>query len=432
VAHDGARLNLGGRRGGALTAVAAALVLPVAACSGSSGGGSGSTGGPAQLSMWTRAASSVPGKAFVDGYNASHSTKVRLTVIPDTSYQTKVATAAGSNSLPDLVSSDVIYMPNYTTKHLFVDITGKVNALPFKDNLAPSHLKLSTVDGKIYGVPHIVDGSAMIYNKDLFTKAGLNPAKPPRSYQQVVDDAKKITTLGGGVYGFFFAGNCPGCLAYTTMPSVWGSGGTVMNDKGTTSTLDTPQIKDMLGMYRQIWADKSAPQASRDETGATWGNAFESGKIGMAPLGSGFVQALDKVPGLHYGVAPMPTKDGHGPSTFVGGDVIGIAASSKHVDAAWDFIKYTLSDKAQASVLGKSGAIPVRTDLAAVAKNPATKAIASLIKTGQTPYSLRYGEVFNDPNGPWLAMFRQAIFKADVPGATTTAQQAADKALSAK
>jgi len=432
VAHDWARQTLGGRRRTAAAAVAAALVLPLAACSGSSGSGSGSTDSTTELTMWTRAASSVPGQAFVDGYNATHPTKVKLTVLPNDSYQTKVATAAGSHSLPDLVSSDVIYMPNYTTKNLFTDITDRVNALPFKDTLAPSHIKLSTVDGKIYGVPHIVDGSAMIYNKDLFTKAGLDPASPPRSYQQVVEAAKKITALGGGVSGFFFAGNCPGCLAYTTMPSVWGSGGTVMDDKGTKSTLDTPQVKDMLDMYRQIWVDQSAPQASRNETGATWGNAFESGKIGMAPLGSGFVQALDKVSGLQYGVAPMPTKDGSGPSTFVGGDVIGIAAGSKNVDAAWDFIKYTLSDQAQADVLGKSGAIPVRTDLAAAASNPATKAIAALIKTGQTPYSLRYGEVFNDPNGPWLAMFRQAIFNADVPGATATAQQAADKALSAK
>jgi multiple sugar transport system substrate-binding protein len=67
--------------------------------------------------------------------------------------------------------------------------------------------------------------------------------------------------------------------------------------------------------------------------------------------------------GMDIGVAPIPGPDG-GESTFVGGDVVGVSSTSKHADAAWNFVAWTLSDEAQVEVLAKNKDVVARTDLA--------------------------------------------------------------------
>ena len=102
------------------------------------------------------------------------------------------------------------------------------------------------------------------------------------------------------------------------------------------------------------------------------------------------------------GVAPIPGLDG-GESSFVGGDVLGIAATSKHTSAAWNFIAWTLSDEAQVKVAAKAGYIPSRSDLADnqyAQKDPRLVTFNKLVGKGQTPATVNFGPTYNDPNGP--------------------------------
>src|SRR5262249_26525011 len=137
------------------------------------------------ITMWTRSSTATFTQTLVDAYNASHKNKVRLTIFPADSYQQKVGTAAGARQLPDVLASDVVYAPNYAAKGVFLDITDRVDQLPFKADLAPSHMKAATHDGKIYAVPHDIDLSALFYNKVLFTRAGLDPNQPPTTMTEV-------------------------------------------------------------------------------------------------------------------------------------------------------------------------------------------------------------------------------------------------------
>ena len=245
-----------------------------------------------KVKLWVRSAIGNFSTNLVKAYNASHKNQVELTVIPNDVYVQRVGAAAGSNTLPDMLASDVVFFPNFATKHVFTDITSRVNALPFKDALAQAHIKAASLDDKIYGVPSSVDGSALFWNKDLFRRAGLDPDKPPATYQEVIDDAKKITKLGKGVYGYHFGGNCGGCSVYTMFPRVWASGGAPKSDDGRTAELPSQQWRDVLGMYHQIWADGSAAPQSKDENGNTWAATFGSGKIGISPLGSGLINVV--------------------------------------------------------------------------------------------------------------------------------------------
>src|SRR3954452_19761654 len=155
------------RWGRAAAAVAGVLVL--AACqSGPSGAAAGDTASVddgTTITMWTRSPTATFSQTLVDAYNAGHKNKVKLTVFPADSYQQKVGTAAGARQLPDVLASDVVYAPNYAAKGVFLDITDRVNQLPFKASLAPAHMKAATHDGKDYAVPHDMDLSAMFYNK---------------------------------------------------------------------------------------------------------------------------------------------------------------------------------------------------------------------------------------------------------------------------
>lgn len=371
-----------------------------------------------ELTMWTRSPTAAFSQALIDAYNAGHQNKVKLTVIPADSYQQKVGTAAGSKQLPDVLATDVVYAPNYASKGVFQDLTARVGALSFKSALAPAHLKAATYDGKVFGVPHDIDLSALFYNKKLFTKAGLDPAEPPATMAEVYADAKKIDALPG-VDGYFFGGSCPGCMLFTTWPMIWASGQTVINEAGTASTVDNDAAAQVYALYRKMYAEHLVPAAVKNETGPTWVQPFTEGKIGIQPMGGTTLQTMKEGADLEVGIAPIPGLTG-GSSSFVGGDVVGISANSKHTAAAWDFISWTLSEPAQIEVVAKNKNITVRSDLAQntyAAKDPRLTTLNKLAAEGQTPISVNFGKTYNDPNGPWTATVSDAVFGAGDPAA---------------
>lgn len=424
----------------ALTAAAGVAAALLVGCQGeSSSGGGGAGGGTAAkddgttLTLWTRAPTQGFTQVLVDAYNSSHQNKVKLTAFPADSYQQKVATAAGAKQLPDILASDVVYTPNYASKGLYLDITSRVDTLPFKDKLAPSHVQVATFDGKTFGVPHDIDLSALFYNKVLFRKAGLDPDKAPTTMLEVYDAAAKISKLGGGVSGYFFGGSCPGCMLFTTWPMIWAAGGTVIDDAGKKSTMDTEQAAAVYSLYRKMVTERIVPNAVRSETGPTWIQAFGEGKVGLQPLGATALAGFKEGADLEIGVAPIPGMNG-GKSSFIGGDVVGITSTSTHADQAWDFVSWTLSDQAQVEVVAKGKNITVRSDLASnkyAAQDPRLVTFNELSTQGQTPNSVNFGQTYNDPNGPWTSAVFDALFGTDdVPTALSKHNGAITDSLS--
>ncbi|MFH8467080.1 ABC transporter substrate-binding protein [Streptomyces sp. NPDC017991] len=413
-----------GRRRRRLTVALALLTAAslVTACGsgdddsdGAGGGGAGAgdargTDDGASLTMWTRAATRPQSEALVEAYNASHENKVELTVVPTDDYQAKVGAAAGSKDLPDLFASDVVFVPNYTSSGLFADLTERIDALPFADDLAPSHIKAGTYEDRKYVVPHTLDLSVLFYNKDLYRKAQLDPEKPPADLAEWDRQARAVDKLGGGVDGTFFGGNCGGCGVFTWWPSIWAAGDEVLNKEGTGATLDSATAKQVYATYRDWVRDDIVAPGARDETGTTWTGVFPKGKVGVMPMPSTTLGLMPE--DLDLGVAPIPGPDGGG-STFVGGDAIGISATSKSTDQAWNFLAWSLDDKAQIDVVAAHKDVVARTDLASnkhSRTDPRLVTINHLVADGRTPYALKFGQTFNDPNGPWLTLMRDAVF----------------------
>jgi multiple sugar transport system substrate-binding protein len=391
------------------------LALTAAAC-GSGGGSGGSTqpaNGPVTITMWTRAATQTQSERLVAAYNKSHKNQVKLTVIPTDNYQPRIAAAAGAKQLPDVFAADVIFVPNYTSQGLFMDVSERIAALPYKAGLAPSHMKLGTLDGRQYTLPHTLDLSVWFWNKDLYAKAGLDPEKGPKTLKEFAEQATTIQDkLGkdGKVHGTFFGGNCGGCYVFTFWPSVWAAGAQVMNAEGTTSLNDQPAMTEVFKIYHDLYAKKATGPTAKEEQGPTWTGFFPKGEIGVMPMPSTTLGLMPK--DMKIGVTPIAGPDG-GESTFVGGDSVGISATSKNADAAWEFLSWTVSDDAQVEVMAKNKDVLARTDLASnkySSEDPRVVLINSLVAKGQTPFALRFGQTFNDPQGPWLRLAREAVF----------------------
>ncbi len=400
----------------------------LAACGSDSDDGDSATDGGAvsaegvddgtTLQLWTRAPLEKQANLLVDAYNSSHKNQVKLTIVPNDDYVTKVGAAAGNNGLPDLFAADIVYVPNWTAQGLYQDMTDQISQLPFKDEINQGHLDAGTVDGKEYVLPFVLDLSVIFYNQDLYQKAGLDPAKGPTNLKEFAEQAKKVAEYGKGkgVYGSYFGGNCGGCGVFTWFPMVWAAGEEVMNDDGTESLLNSDTAKSVYSMWADLNQAGAIAPGAKEETGATWVAAFQEGKVGVMPYPATLLSTADET--VKTGVVPIPGPDG-GESTFVGGDGIGISKDSKKTDQAWNFLAWMMSEDAQVGVLAKDGDVVSRSDLANneySSKDPRVQLINEVAAKGKTPVAENFQEAFNASNSPWITMFRKAIY--DNNGAT--------------
>jgi multiple sugar transport system substrate-binding protein len=382
-----------------------------------------------RITLWSRSQNDLK---FAELYNQTHKNQVEVTVVPGDTFLQKVGSAAGSGSLPDVLVSDVVYGINYATQGVYADITDRIAALPMKDSLVKAHLDAVTVDGKIYGVPHFVDVSMIFYNKDLFQKAGLDANAFPQSFEELYKAAAAIHALGPDIYGFALQ-NSPGGWAYQGMPSLTASGEPPLKDGGKVANLASPAMKKMLTFYKRMLDEGiMSPTTRSDLDAGTWPLMLD-GKAGMGWAGNWFGGAFGSKTKVNWGVAPWPAIGGGAVGGFVGGDIVGITASSSKQDAAWDYIQWTLSDEAQEKVLGANGLLPDRTDLAnnpVWAKLPDWDKMLEAIKNGYTPSSLPYGEIFNVPTGPWFRGIEAVLYEgADVDEALKSMQDEAQSII---
>jgi multiple sugar transport system substrate-binding protein len=365
------------------------------------------------ITMWSRAATETRVQALVDAYNATHQNQVDLRLVPTDEYVGVVGNAAVANELPDLFSADVVFMPNWTSQGLFADLTERIDAMPGIENVGPAHIVASSWEGKKYGLPFIIDLSVWMYNKALFAEAGLDPEAPPTTLAGFADAARAVQALGkDGIYGTYFGGNCGGCNVFTWWPISWADGAAVMNPEGTEAMLDSDTMKEIYRTFGALWDEGVVHPNSIQETGPTWTQPFPAGQIGIMPMPAS-LQETEGMPLDNLGVTAIAGVNG-GQSTFVGGDSIGVSKDSQKVDQAWNFITWMLGDYAQVEVIAKQGNVVARTDLADnqySSADPRLVLFNEVAGVGETPFALHFNAAFNDPQSPWIQLFRAAVFE---------------------
>jgi len=365
------------------------------------------------FTMWARTDDSNFLPKLVEAFNKSDSShKVELQLVPTAELVQKYAVASAGGSAPDALSLDLIYTPSFAASGQLKDITDLAKSLPYYGNLSPAHLSVGVYNGKTYGLPFSSDASVLIWNKDLFKQAGLDPKKGPTNWAEIRSDAEKVNALGKDIKGFYFSGNCGGCNIFTFTPLIWASGGDIFSADGKKATLNTPQMRDAIAFFQGMVKDGLVPSGAQTDTGPNFFAAFASGKVGLSPSGAFAIGALNvQYPNLHYGVTYLPGKTG-GWSSFAGGDNFVVSKDSKKLEAITAFLNYVYSVDGQ-TLMAKLGSLPVRSDVAKEALkglDERYQIAADAMAHGRTPYTVVFNDLINSGNGPWITTLNKAFF----------------------
>lgn len=371
------------------------------------------------MEMWERSGGNAPMvDELVRAWNeAEPSRPINLTYIEHTEMVPKLAQAIASGDVPDLMGLDLIYGPQFTSTGQLEDITDLISDDADLTTASPGHLAVASWDDRLFGVPLYADVSLLLWNKDLFREAGLDPETPPTNLQEIHDMAAAITELGEGKYGYYLPGNCAGCNIFTFGPLLWASGATIEPGACGDESLVGDQIAPVLEWARQMHQEGLIDPAAQSETGATFGEVFGSGNVGIMGTGN-FNVALAKQqnPDLDLGVALLPGLESGQVASFAGGDIVTIPKGSQRIDDAIDFMRFILSDEVQVQSYSKLGNMTTRSDMA---ENEYTNVdedvadTAQAIPVSQTPFTLKFFELINSPQGPWLQMLQRVYYSDD-------------------
>jgi multiple sugar transport system substrate-binding protein len=375
-------------------------------------------------SIWVRADGSNFMPRIVDAFNKGRTDQIKLSIIPNAEIIPKYGAAAAGGTAPEALSLDLIYTPAFAAAGQLEDITDWAKSLPYFDSLSPAHVKTGTYKGRIYGLPFSADSSVLIWNKKLFAQAGLDPEKGPKTWAEIETDAAKVNALGGDIKGFYFSGNCGGCNIFTFTPLIWASGGDILSEDGSKATLDSPQLRGAIDLYRRMVKQKFVPAGAQTDTGSNFFAAFATGKIGINPSGAFAIGALNtQYKDIDYGITFLPGKDG-GWSSFTGGDNFVVTRGTTKLPIVKAFLDFAYSLEGQ-TLLAKYGSLPVRGDIAKDALkdlDPRYLVAAEAMSKGKTPYSVVFNDLINSANGPWTQMVNEVFFGSDVDGAIANAQ----------
>jgi multiple sugar transport system substrate-binding protein len=339
---------------------------------------------------------------------------IELTYIPHAEMVPKLAQAIAAGDPPDLMGLDLIYGPQFEAAGQLVDITDLIGDDPNLKTASPGHMMVSTYEDRLYGVPLYADVSALFWNKDLFRAAGLDPEDPPESLAEIAEYAAKITALGDGVYGYYLAGSCAGCNIFTVGPLMWASGAKIEPADADDEPLVGDGIAQVLEWARQMHLDGNINPANRSETGETFHLQFGSGKVGMMGTGNfNITLAMEQNPDMDFGVTTLPGVEPGSAASFAGGDIVVIPKGSDRVDDAIAFMKWLLSDETQIEGYAAMLNMTTRTDMSDneyFQANEDVQDVSKAIAVAQTPYTLKFFELINSPQGPWLQMLQRAYY----------------------
>jgi multiple sugar transport system substrate-binding protein len=169
----------------------------------------------------------------------------------------------------------------------------------------PTFLENAQVDGTTYGLPWIASSRALFVNDALLEEAG---AEVPATWDELLESAKKVSKLGGGVAGYGMPLGSEEAQAEAGV-WLWGGGGTFGDAEAI--TIDTPENLEGAEFIKKM-IDEGATQADAGASDRSpLFDIFVQGKLGMqVGLPPSVGQIASDNPELEYSIHPIPTKDG--------------------------------------------------------------------------------------------------------------------------
>ena len=216
------------------------------------------------------------------------------------------------------------------------------------DDFLEGFMEDSYVDGKIYSIPFQRSTMVVFYNKDAFAEVGLDPEKPPKSWNELVEYSQKLVKKdAAGNYERYGVG-----IALNSGSAQWAftgfalqnsvDGRNLASEDGKKAYFDTPENAEAL----QFWVDLQNKYDVMQKGIVQWTDLpgqFLAGKVAMIYHTTGNLANISKNATFKFGTAFMPGNKRMGAPTGGGNFYITEGIAPERQQAAWKFIKFVTS-----------------------------------------------------------------------------------------
>ncbi len=395
----------------ALTALAltTAAAVALSACSdgGSPAVAPAPTGpGPVAITWWDTSDATKEAPAYqalvADFEKANPGVRVSYVNVPFGGAREEFLAAAGTEDAPDVLRAYVGWTADLAKSGALAPLDGTAAATDVA-KFQPQLVEQATYGGKLYGIPQVTDTLALMYNKDLFAKAGITAA--PVTWDELKADAALVKERTG-VDGFAFNPQ-----DYYAMPFLYGEGADLVDVAGKRITVDSPAAAKGIDTLKALLAAPGVAALDTTENAyATVMNAFSGGKA--AAIIQGPWEVADLLGSAAFpdaanlGIATVPAGGAGRPGAPLGGHnlVVNARSDAGHQAAAEKFIAFLASAGPQASAAVKNATLPTRADAytAEVTANPAVAAYQQVLPAGRARPALAEYTLLYEPLGAEL------------------------------
>jgi multiple sugar transport system substrate-binding protein len=212
------------------------------------------------------------------------------------------------------------------------------------------------VNGKVVGVPALVDNLALVYNKKLFADAGLPTPTPDWTWDDFRTAAAKLTDGATKTYGWAYVNDGSEDTVWRYLALLWQAGGELLDQSNTKPAFDSPAGLASLDQLKKMAVDDKSVYL--DNGNGNYLNLFNGGKIAMLWTGPWDLSSINK--DVDYGVSVLPGYQGNhetisGPDLYMAFD-----QSASRSKTALAFMKWLTSPEVHLKFAIATGDLPVR------------------------------------------------------------------------
>lgn len=379
-----------------LGALAASALLATTLVACSSGGGSGSSNagssqdtksvtGTLRVLTPSYPANNIGKAAFQKVVDKFHEKYPKMKVEPDyatyANLNEKISTSIAGGDGYDVIASGVGWIAPFADKGVYADLSEfGVTPKTISKKMVPALVPPATYNGKIYGYPFIIDARAIAFRKSEFKRVGLDPANPPKTFDQIKAAADKLTIKDASGHitkpGFDF-NTSPGNYRQAFI-ILLASTGTPLYKNGKPNFDNAQGVKVLNWMKSIIGEDQAFGQQNAAQKPMVLTNEASMGFVGSSVDCSAQGVGQANCDDLGYFLP-----DNGKPAEMVGGDILSVGARSKNKDAAWAFIQAMSSPELEneaAMINNKVPALASVPDTASSLQSPLAKFTSSHLK----------------------------------------------------
>ena len=290
--------------------------------------------------------------AIVGEFNkANPDIKVEIEYVAYDALHDKITTAMASKPPAyDVFLVDDIWYAEFAKAGYVLDVTDRITK-EMRDKIFPASWDITTVGGKVYGMPWLLDEKYFYYNETLLKQAGFDA--PPKTWEEMVDQSKAIKDKGIVEYPVVWSWGQAEAAICDWVTLLYGNGGSLVDDKGAPAFNNDIGVKTLTWMLQTI-DDGITNPASVSYVAEDVRNVFSQGK---AVFATNWVYMYDLVnfnkeqskvtDQVKMSLMPAFANSGVQSATINGSMGFSVAATSPNKDAAWKYIEFLTSEDVQ-------------------------------------------------------------------------------------